>query len=168
MSENTNPIALVYTRGRALPVKKYPTDAGFDLTAISVKRKGSDYIYETNAHLILPRGYEAEVRPRSSIRDTDLFLRNAPGTIDPTYTGNVIVTMRLTRPTHSLFAFLASFFKKPKVYKVGDRIAQLVIKPVEVIELKKVNTEKEFEAFIEEYFIETLVRGDRGHGSTNI
>lgn len=72
--------------GAVMPTYAKPGDAGMDLTAISEKvivNEKFGYIeYGTGISLEIPEGYFIDIRPRSSISETGLFLANAPGTID--------------------------------------------------------------------------------------
>ena len=127
-------------------IPTYSTDGsiGLDLTAIEDGRLDSmQYMeFKTGIALELPEGFEAEVRPRSSIREYNLVMSNSPGTIDTDYRGEIIVT------------FIPGGKIKGGYYKKGDKIAQLVIseKPrVNLIEVTELNETD---------------RGEGGHGST--
>lgn len=117
-------------------------DAGFDLTAIGVERLGLfKYRYHTGLAFEIPYGYEGQIRPRSSIHKSGMILCNSVGTVDSPYRGEV----------------MAVFWKIPfvgKRYVVGDRICQLVIKPVPEIE------------FVEAQQLSDTERGNGGFGST--
>jgi dUTP pyrophosphatase len=72
----------------------------------------------TGFRIALPKGYEAQIRPRSGLAlKHGLTVLNAPGTIDSDYRGEVLV-------------ILANLSREPWILKRGDRIAQLVIAPV--------------------------------------
>jgi len=65
--------------------------------------------------IALPKGYEAQVRPRSGLAiKHQVGILNAPGTIDSDYRGEVKV-------------ILTNFGSKSFVVRRGDRIAQMVI-----------------------------------------
>ena len=66
----------------------------------------------------LPRGYEAQVRPRSGLASRHgVTVANAPGTIDSDYRGEIIVLLvNLGQEAHTI--------------SPGDRVAQMVIAPV--------------------------------------
>jgi dUTP pyrophosphatase len=86
------------------------------------EEKDFGYIeYSTGISLEIPEGYFGSVRPRSSIRNTGLILANSPGTIDSGYRGDLVVCFK--------------YIKGTKLYKPGDRIAQLVILPYPEVEL---------------------------------
>lgn len=88
----------------------------------------------------VPYGYELQVRPRSGLAlKHGLTVVNSPGTIDSDYRGEVGVILSCP------FAL-----DIPQ----GERIAQLVLKPVERAEFVTSN-------------VGTTERGDGGFGSTN-
>jgi len=92
----------------------------------------------------LPRGLEAQVRPRSGLAaKKGITVLNSPGTIDADYRGEIGV-------------ILINLSKEDFVINDGDRIAQLVIAKYEQIKWKKVTTLDETE------------RGDGGFGSTGV
>ena len=112
-----------------LPLPAYQTDgaSGLDLVAAEelVLEPGRWASVGTGLAIELPRGYEAQIRPRSGLaRDRGVTVLNAPGTIDADYRGE----LRVLLINHG-----------PEGYRVsvGDRVAQLVLARVEraVIEL---------------------------------
>ena len=76
--------------------------------------------------LAIPRGYEAQIRPRSGLALTHgLSIPNAPGTIDSDYRGEVgVILVNLGSETARI--------------EPGDRIAQLVVAPVTQAVLREV------------------------------
>ena len=70
----------------------------------------------------LPKGYEAQIRPRSgtSVR-TDLVIANAPGTVDPDYPDEWCVPVK-------------NGGGSPLIITHGDRIAQMVLARFETLE----------------------------------
>lgn len=93
----------------------------------------------------LPRGFEAQIRPRSGLAlKFGVTVLNAPGTIDSDYTGEAGV-------------ILINHGKKPFVVTHGDRIAQVVIKKIEY---------PEFDWAINE--LRDTERGAAGLGSTGV
>jgi len=78
---------------------------------------GARALVPTGLILALPRGFEAQVRPRSGLAlERGLTVLNSPGTIDCDYRGEVKVLLV------NLGARAASIAR-------GERIAQLVIQP---------------------------------------
>lgn len=72
----------------------------------------------TGLAIALPRGFEAQVRPRSGLAAKHgVTVLNAPGTIDEDYRGEIKV-------------ILINHGDEPFVVQSGERIAQLVIAPV--------------------------------------
>lgn len=124
------------------PERIYKGDAGFDFRATSVKRIGwFKWLYGTGIAVEIPKGYEGEVRSRSSIHQTGMILSNGVGTIDAGYRGEI----------------MAVFWKIPfvgKKYEVGERIFQMIIKSVPKIE------------YIETDELSMTQRGTGGYGSS--
>lgn len=99
-------------------------DAGMDLVATS-QRYIPPYIeYGTDLVLEIPEGYVGLVFPRSSISELDLSLANSVGVIDSGYRGEV--KCRFKRLDSAEYT-----------YKIGDRIAQLIIIPIPNIEFEE-------------------------------
>lgn len=96
-------------------------------------------------HVVIPEGYELQVRSRSGLAAKHgVIVLNAPGTIDSDYRGEVKVIL------HN-----AGF--EPYIIKPGDRIAQMVLAKVETVEWELV---REKEA------LGKTDRGEGGFGST--
>lgn len=104
----------------------YETDeaAGMDLRAAVaedapvVLPPGERAMIPTGLTIALPRGYEAQVRPRSGLAAKyGVTCLNSPGTIDADYRGEVKV-------------ILINHGREPFVVTRGERIAQMVIAPV--------------------------------------
>lgn len=111
----------IVSEGGRLPEYKSDGAAGADLFAAEecVLNPGRWALVNTGIAIEVPAGYEAEMRPRSGLAfKSGITLMNSPGTIDSDYRGEVGVIL----VNHSGYPF--------KVHK-GDRIAQLLIKPVE-------------------------------------
>ena len=51
-----------------MPVKAHPTDAGFDLVAVSCWRESGNYVYGTGLAVEIPEGYVGLIFPRSSYK----------------------------------------------------------------------------------------------------
>jgi dUTP pyrophosphatase len=124
-----------------------PGDAGADLVATSIvvdDSKDNQIVYGTGIAVEIPEGMVGLVFPRSSVRNTDLMMANSVGVIDSGYRGEIMVT----------FNIKPGLLDKRKMYSLGDRIAQLVIMPVPLIQYKEVDELSETQ------------RGTDGHGST--
>jgi dUTP pyrophosphatase len=112
-------------------IPKYMSEgaAGLDLAASLensgelVIAPGARALVGTGLALELPRGCEAQVRPRSGLAlKHGVTVLNSPGTIDEDYRGEVKV-------------LLINHGDQPFVVRNGERIAQLVIARVERVEL---------------------------------
>jgi dUTP pyrophosphatase len=110
-------------------------DAGLDLRAAAAAtlEPGVPTLVPTGLAIELPAGFEAQIRPRSGLALVHaITLPNAPGTIDPSYRGEIGVIMLNLGNT---------------AYRVskGDRIAQMVIaryEPVEWVETELSETSR--------------------------
>jgi len=118
-------------------------DAGMDLVATRIISNTTfDVSYGTDLAMEIPNGFVGLVFPRSSIRKYDLTLSNSVGVIDSGYRGELQATFKKTNGLDSL------------AYKVGDRIAQIMIIPHPPIEFDEVDELSDTE------------RGEGGFGST--
>ena len=128
----------------AATIPKYakPGDAGMDLYATSqAYDEHGNYVYGTGLAMEIPEGHVGLIFPRSSISKTAHSLRNAVGVIDSGYRGEIMMK------------FDINTLNSP-VYKVGDRIAQIVILPYPEIE------------FEESWELSKTERGAGGFGSS--
>jgi dUTP pyrophosphatase len=105
-----------------LPLRMTELSAGFDLPAAVdeplVVAPGEIRLVPCGFHMALPRGYEAQVRPRSGLASRHgITLVNSPGTIDADYRGEVRVP-------------LINLGREPFTVERGMRIAQMVVLPV--------------------------------------
>ena len=129
-----------------LPAYQSAGAAGLDLCAAieddvvieSLQRK----LIPTGLSIAIPLGYEGQVRPRSGLAlRHGITVLNSPGTIDADYRGEVKV-------------LLVNLSDTPFRLSRGERIAQLVICPVELGELVLVDE------------LDATERGAGGYGST--
>ena len=96
----------------------------------------------TGLYIALPKGYEAQVRPRSGLAlKYGISVLNTPGTIDADYRGEIGV-------------ILVNLSKEPFVINPGERIAQMVIARHETVEWEEVDS------------LDQTARGAGGFGST--
>ena len=112
-------VPVVANTPHALPAYGTPDSAGLDLRAKLdapvVLQPGERALIPTGLHFALPRGFEAQVRPRSGLAyKHGVTVLNSPGTIDADYRGDVGV-------------ILINHGQAPFVVEDGERIAQLVI-----------------------------------------
>lgn len=127
-----------------VPKRANLTDAGLDLVATSKTKKDELFIeYGTGLAAEIPEGFVGLLFPRSSVTNMNLMLKNSVGVIDSGYRGEI----------KARFLFCDTDSEETH-YRVGDKVAQLLIlpivlpNPVEVSELS--DTE----------------RGDGGFGSS--
>ena len=106
------------------PLPEYATEeaAGMDIRAhletALVLKPLERFLVPTGLFIELPKGYEAQIRPRSGLAiKQGLTCLNSPGTIDADYRGEVLV-------------LLVNLGQEEAVLEPGERIAQLVIAPV--------------------------------------
>jgi len=126
-----------------IPTYAKDGDAGMDLVATRIISNTTfDVSYGTDLAMEIPNGFVGLVFPRSSVRKYELALSNSVGVIDSGYRGELQATFKKTNGLDSL------------AYKVGDRIAQIMIIPYPPIEFDEVAELSDTE------------RGDGGFGST--
>ena len=143
------------------PLAKIPTyakdgDAGMDVIATSIISDTPTQItYGLGIALEIPNGFVGLVFPRSSIRKTGLQLSNSVGVIDSGYRGELQATFNKLFGGEGMYDEMKVNQMQPNdYYKVGDRVAQIMIIPFPPIEFEQVTQLSETE------------RGDGGFGST--
>jgi len=139
---------LPHAEGLPLPSYATPYSSGLDLRAAIDKplkiKPFERVLIPTGLILEIPEGYEGQVRPRSGLAlKKGLTVLNAPGTIDADYRGEVKV-------------ILINLGQEEVVIERGERIAQLVISPVQRVEVVEVEE------------VSSTERGEGGFGSTGI
>ncbi len=98
----------------------------------------------TGIRIELPKGYEAQVRPRSGLAlKHGITVLNTPGTIDSDYRGELKV-------------LLVNLSNEDFVINAGERVAQMVIAKHETVEWEEVEVLDETE------------RGEGGYGHTGV
>jgi dUTP pyrophosphatase len=129
-----------------LPKYEHPDDSGLDLFAIEELEipSGESQLVHTGISIQLPRGTEAQIRPRSGLAlKHQITVLNTPGTVDEGYRGEIGVILI----NHGMHSF--------RVTK-GMKIAQMVITPVIHVEVEEVDE------------LSNTSRGVGGFGSTGI
>jgi len=139
-------VKIVNTSNHPLPKYETEASAGMDLRANIDKpfviKPLERAIVKTGLFIALPKGTEAQVRPRSGLAvKHGVTVLNSPGTIDADYRGEIGV-------------ILVNLSNKNFTVNNGERIAQLVIAKHKQIIWQKVTA------------LETTKRGDKGFGST--
>ena len=107
------------------PKKAHPDDAGYDLYSRidAVLEPLSGMAIPVGFAMELPRGYEAQIRPRSGLAAKHhITVTNSPGTVDANFRGEVK-------------AILYNLGREPFIIQRGDRIAQMVICKLPEIDL---------------------------------
>jgi dUTP pyrophosphatase len=139
---------LPHAEGLPLPAYQSARAAGLDLLAAVpdnvplVLAPGKQAMVPTGLAIALPKGFEAQVRPRSGLAAKHgITVLNSPGTIDADYRGEIQV-------------ILINHGVEPFAIRRGERIAQMVIAPVVQAELNPVSALPE------------TSRGGGGFGST--
>jgi dUTP pyrophosphatase len=105
---------------------------------------GGRHAVATGFALAIPSGYEVQVRPRSGLAlKHGISLPNTPGTIDSDYRGELKIIM-------------INLGAEPFAIARGDRVAQLVVAPVQPARFIEVDT------------LDETSRGAGGFGSTGV
>lgn len=170
-----------------LPVYGKEGDACCDVYAKSIEYDDEKdrFVIHTGLHFALPDEYEMELRPRSNLTKTEVYMPNSPGTLDWGYRGELIIVFKCR--THKkviraidevcsaianirayqtekaqIMQFVKAAHDELKVierfpYGEGDRVCQLVIRRREKIEWEEVETLED---------LGSTERGTGGFGST--
>lgn len=127
-----------------IPEYAHDGDAGLDLFSVEEKiiNPGETVLIKTGIKIELPKGTEAQIRPRSGLAlKHSITVLNTPGTIDEGYRGEIGV-------------ILINHGKKDFAVTLHMKIAQMVVKPVIRVKV----TEKDN--------LSKTDRGEGGFGST--
>ena len=129
-----------------LPKYKTSGSSGMDLMAYIknkiIIRPGKTLSIPTGIAVAIPKKYEIQIRPRSGLAlKNNISVLNTPGTIDSDYRGEIKI-------------ILINLGKKSFMIKSGDRIAQMVLKPIVRGKFKEVKN------------LPKTLRGKGGFGST--
>ena len=128
-----------------VPKRAHPGDAGVDLqsTLDVTIEPGERVLVGTGVAVALPLGTVGLIHPRSGLAArSGLSVVNTPGTVDAGYRGEIKVCLI----NHDL--------REPIVIKRGDRIAQLLVQRVELVDFVEVTT------------LDDTSRGAGGYGSS--
>ena len=141
-------VKIVNKSKHRLPEYETGLSAGMDLRAntegIVVLKPFERKLIKTGLFIELPKGYEAQIRPRSGLAlKYGITVLNTPGTIDADYRGEIgIILINLSKENFEI--------------KNGDRICQMIINKHETISWEKVE------------ILEQSGRGEGGFGHTGI
>ena len=127
-------VKVINKSNNPLPEYSTPQSAGMDLRANIEDSIDIDplcrVLIPTGIYIELPKGYEAQVRPRSGLAlKHGITVLNSPGTIDADYRGEICV-------------ILINLSNIPFTIVSGTRIAQLVFdkcEQAELIEVEEIN-----------------------------
>jgi dUTP pyrophosphatase len=109
---------------------------------------GPTTVMGTGIAVAIPVGMVGLVHPRSGLAArVGLSIVNSPGTIDAGYRGEIKLSLINLDPA------------APIVVNRGDRIAQLLVQRVELVDLVEVSS-------FDEAGLADTTRGDGGHGSS--
>ncbi|CAM3637027.1 dUTP diphosphatase [Smaragdicoccus niigatensis] len=128
-----------------VPTRAHPGDAGVDLqSTIDVTiPPGERVLVGTGISMALPFGTVGLIHPRSGLAArSGLSVVNTPGTVDAGYRGEIKVCLI----NHDL--------REPIHIKRGDRVAQLLVQRVELVD------------FVEVDELTDSARGEGGYGSS--
>lgn len=136
-------IKIKLDEGAYVPQRAHGADAGADLfSPVNAIIYPECYgTIDTGVHMEIPFGYEGNVLPKSGPLVNHGVI--TAGTIDSGYTGSIRVT-------------LINHGNDPFVVKKGQKIAQIIIRKVELCEFEEVEE------------LSASERGDGGFGSTGI
>jgi len=126
-----------------MPVRGSDAASGYDIHACieeEVRVGQEPVIVPTGLAMEVPRGFDAQIRPRSGLAKQGVLCTF--GTLDADYRGELMITMYTMAPgiTH--------------IVRDGDRIAQMVIARLADV------------AFEQALVLSETARGTGGHGST--
>lgn len=139
---------LPHAEDLALPSYESDYAAGMDIRAALREpvtlEPGTRQLIPTGLQMAMPKGYEAQIRPRSGLAYRNgITMLNTPGTIDADYRGEVKV-------------LAVNLGEEAFVIEHGDRIAQMVIAPVTQATIEEAES------------LAATERGAGGFGSTGV
>lgn len=139
---NESGIKIVLDNGAFIPERAHEADAGYDLKTPfdTVIRPGGSAIIDTGVHIAIPMGYFGKIESKSGLNVNNGIV-SCGGVIDSGYTGSIRVK-------------LYNFGRLPYTFRIGEKIAQLIIQPCILPEL--IITDK----------LAKTDRGNKGFGST--
>jgi dUTP pyrophosphatase len=125
-----------------LPSYAHEGDAGMDFysTEDYVLKPGERHSFETKIAMEIPHGYVGLVWDKSGISRKQ-GIKILGGVVDSTYRGEIVMS-------------LVNLGQDPYVVKKGDKIAQMLIQPVEHVKIEEVKE------------LNDSARGEKGFGST--
>ncbi|MES2881890.1 MAG: dUTP diphosphatase [Bacteroidota bacterium] len=139
-------VKIINTSNNPTPAYATEGSAGLDVRASLDKalelKPLQRMLVSTGLFIELPVGYEAQVRPRSGLAvKQGITCLNSPGTIDADYRGEIKI-------------LLINLSSEIQIIEPGDRIAQMIVAPVEKIHWQEVE------------ILSETIRSAGGFGST--
>ncbi|MFC8383977.1 dUTP diphosphatase [Nocardia sp. NPDC057272] len=131
--------------GIPVPTRAHPGDAGVDLctTEDVIIEPGERVLVGTGIAIALPMGTVGLIHPRSGLAaKAGLSVVNTPGTVDAGYRGEIKVCLINHDPRTAI------------ELRRGDRIAQLLVQRVELVDFAEVDD------------LDETARGSGGYGSS--
>lgn len=127
------------------PVRATATSAGLDLrnTVASIIQSEDYLLLKTGVYIEIPEGYVGILASRSGLGIKGLVVKQGIGVIDSDYRGEILVP-------------LYNIGHKSMYIDAGDKIAQLLIMPVQYYDIEKVDN------------LSDTIRGSGGFGSTGV
>ena len=129
-----------------IPGYAHEGDSGMDLYSVEdlTLAPGERRLVKTGLQIALPRGFEAQVRPKSGLAaNFGVTVLNTPGTIDSGYRGEIM-------------AIMVNLGSQPYRVEKGKKIAQMVIAKVEEAKVEEVDS------------LDETARKGNGFGSTGL
>ncbi|PKV80810.1 dUTP diphosphatase [Nocardia fluminea] len=131
--------------GIPVPTRAHPGDAGVDLctTEDVIIEPGERVLVGTGIAIALPMGTVGLIHPRSGLAaKAGLSVVNTPGTVDAGYRGEIKVCLINHDPRTAI------------ELRRGDRVAQLLVQRVELVDFAEVDD------------LDETARGTGGYGSS--
>jgi len=141
-------VKIINRSTNSLPAYETEASAGMDLKAFldepMVLKPMERLLIPTGIFIELPKGYEAQIRPRSGLAlKHGVTVLNSPGTIDADYRGEVKI-------------LLINFSTTDFPIQNGDRIAQMIVAKHETVNWEPVEV------------LNDTLRGSGGYGHTGL
>jgi dUTPase len=124
-------IEIELVEGGTMPFKAHESDSCYDCIARTIEH-GPNYIaYKLGFKTKIPEGWEGELRSRSSISKYNLSQCNSVGTIDQDYRGEWEIRFNVAPPNFMYYEMngeLPPLASQLNIYKVGDKVAQILFR----------------------------------------
>lgn len=154
-------------KGAKQPNYAHSGDSGMDLFSMQeyTIAPGETAMVHTGVTFSIPKGYEVQIRNKSGLAaKTKLRVANTPGTIDQSYTGEIIVIVEnVESPIQKLEIdqdgkVTNIEYGKSFTIGAGEKVAQAVLCKVATAHLHKIDSLE----------LDTTTRGKDGFGSTGL